>query len=243
MSSYTPRSPYAGSSSIILTVVLLIITGVLAYGGVRLRHPLGATRPGLAAGVCIVVAWLLSVTSFLVALTISVQALHAQIGTINGPANPITPITVISGLIAFFVILGLTVPSVTSPVSQGQFNVALGSAMVETIAAPMIFELPYDLIVIGRTHPPSPWVLYTLLFFLPLFAVEILSFAMLTFSPFTKVSRITLFLLASMFLVFAVWAIYGFAYPSTPTPFALNALAKVLAFAAAVSLSIPQKRA
>jgi hypothetical protein len=39
------------------------------------------------------------------------------------------------------------------------FKVALGAAIVGTIAAPMIFELPFDLIVITRTYPPKPEVL------------------------------------------------------------------------------------
>lgn len=40
------------------------------------------------------------------------------------------------------------------------------------------------------------------------------------------------------FVIFAVWAVFGFAYPATPLPIALNMLSKVLAFAAAVSLSL-----
>jgi hypothetical protein len=62
---------------------------------------------------------------------------------------------------------------------------------------------------------------------------------MLMLSPLMKLSRSTLFLLAGMFLVFAVWALFGFAYPADPLPTALNMLAKVLAFAAAVSLFLP----
>ena len=70
----------------------------------------------------------------------------------------------------------------------------------------------------------------------PLFLIEIIGFAMLSFSPFVKLSRATLFLLASMFVIFAVWAVFGFAYPATPLPCALNVISKMLAFATAVSL-------
>src|SRR5487761_1918434 len=84
------------------------------------------------------------------------------------------------------------------------FRVALGSAIVGTIAAPLIFELPFDLIVMWRTFPPTPAPLFTLLFFLPLFLIEITSFALLAMSPAMRLSRASLLLLAGMFLVFAV---------------------------------------
>ena len=100
----------------------------------------------------------------------------------------------------------------------------------------MIFELPFDLLVMWRTYPPDPPVLYTLLYFLPFFLVHILSFALLSFSPVMRLTRYTLFLLAGMFLIFAVWALFGFAYPSAPIPIALNMISKVVAFATAISL-------
>ena len=111
-----------------------------------------------------------------------------------------------------------------------------GSAIVGTIAAPLIFELPFDLIVMWQTFPPSPPTLYTPLYFFPLFLVEILSFALLTLSPVMRPSKSTFFLLAGMFFIFAVWALAGFAYPSTPFPIAMNMLSKVVAFAVAISL-------
>ncbi len=224
-------SPYAGSNSIILAIVLLIVTGVLLYFAMRLHHPIAVKRPRKVLGVALVVIWVLSVTTFLVAVIIYVRALYQQVGHFTAPANPITPVTEISGLVAFFVIAYLA--------RRSGFWVAVGSAIVGTIAAPMIFELPFDLIVMWRTYPPAPEVPFTLLFFLPLFLVEISSFAMLTFSPVMKLSKSTLFLLAGMFLIFAVWALFGFAYPAAPIPIALNMLAKILAFATSVSLFLP----
>ena len=44
-------------------------------------------------------------------------------------------------------------------------------------------------------------------------------------------------------LVFAVWALFGFAFPSAPAPYALNVLSKILAFAVALSLFLPQRAA
>jgi len=224
-------SPYAGSNSIILAVVLLIVTGGLMYLAMRFHHPIAVKRPGRFLGISLVVMWMLAVTTFLVAVIIYVLALERQVGHFTAPVNPITPVTEISGVVAFFVIVYLA--------RRSGFWVAFGSAMVGTIAAPMIFELPFDLIVMWRTYPPAPEILFTLLFFLPLFLVEALSFAMLTLSPVMKLSRATLFLLAGMFLLFAVWAMFGFAYPAAPLPIALNMISKILAFAAAVSLFLP----
>ena len=232
MNPYANWSPYVGSSSIILAVVLLIITGVLMYLAMRLHHPVTVKRPGKFLSVSLVVLWLLSAFLFLVAFIVYVLTLRQQVGHLVGPADPITPVTMLSGVVAFFFIVFLA--------HRSGFRVAFGSAIVGTIAAPMIFELPFDLIVMWRTFPPTPTVLFTLLFFLPLFLVEILSFALLTLSPIMKVSRYTLFLLAAMFLIFAVWAIFGFAYPYAPLPTALNMISKVLAFATAVSLFLPQ---
>ena len=228
-------SPYAGSSAILLAIGLLIVTGVLFYFAMRLHHSIAVKRPGKVLSVSLVVMWVVCVITFLEASSIYVLALYRQEGGhLTVAADPITPVTLTAAVVAFFVIAYLT--------RQRGFWVAVGSAIVGTIAAPMIFELPFDLIVMGRTYPPAPAIPFTLLFFVPLFLVEILSFAMLTFSPFVKLSRASLFLLASLFLIFAVWAVFGFAYPAAPLPIALNMISKVLAFAAAVSLFLPAEQ-
>lgn len=238
-----PWSPLSQTGSIILATILFIITGILLFIGTRIHHPLAAKRPGLFLGVCLVIIFLLSGFTFLVAATAEGLALVHQIGPVTGPANHITPITLACGFIAFFVIVFLTSSRGTTPISLRQFWVAVGSAVVGTIAAPLIFELPFDLLVIGRVHYPTPHILWALLYFFPLFLVEISSFAMLTLSPFMKVSRLTLFLLAGMFFVFAVWAVFGFTYPSVPLSYACNATSKILAFAAAVSLFLTRQPA
>ena len=239
-----PWSPLTQTGSIILATVLFVITGVLLYSGTRIHHPLAAKQPGLFLGVCLVVIFLLSGITFLVAATIEGRALLQQLGpNITGPANHITPITLVCGVVAFLVILYLTIPHQTTPISPRLFWVAVGSAIVGTIAAPLIFELPFDLMVMGRVYYPTPHALYALIYFCPLFLVEISSYAMLTFSPFMRVSRLTLFLLAGMFFVFAMWAVFGFTYPSVPISYACNAISKILAFAVAVSLFLTRQPA
>ena len=64
----------------------------------------------------------------------------------------------------------------------------LGSAVIGAIAAPMIFEFPFDLIVMTRTYPavsPDP-ALYRVLIFAPLFLVEFTTLALLALSPLVR---------------------------------------------------------
>ncbi len=235
MSTHQAWSPYAGSSSIILAVILLIVTGVLIYFALRLAHPIAVKRPGQLFSVALVVMWVVCVIAVLEASTIYIQALYRQEGGhLITSADHITPVTMISALVAFIVIAYLA--------RRSGFWVALGSAIMGTIAAPMIFELPFNLIVMGRISPPPPGTVLILLFFTPFILVQILSLVMLTFSPVMRLSRATLLFLAGMFLIFAVWAMFGFAYPATPIPIALNMISKILAFAAAVSLFLQQEK-
>jgi hypothetical protein len=55
-----------------------------------------------------------------------------------------------------------------------------------------------------------------------------------------KLSGTTFFCLALMLLVFAVWALAGFGYPSAPVPLAMNVVSKILAFVTALSLFLPE---
>jgi hypothetical protein len=231
MTQHDSWIPYAGIDALLLAAALLVVAGVLAYLGTRLHRSVGVERPGKAVSILLVVIWVLSLATFVVAVGAYATVLIQQRGAIHSPANPITPITVLSALFAFITIACLT--------RHHGLKIALGSAIVGIIAAPMIFELPFDLIVMARTYPPQPAALFTLLFFLPLFLWEVASYALLTLSPVMKLSKYTLFTLAGMFFVFAVWATFGFAYPSSPIPIALNAAAKILSFVTAVTLFLP----
>jgi hypothetical protein len=227
MTHYVAWSPYVGSGSYILSGSLLLITCILLSFGFRFRHTRAVKGPGKFLGALLLAGWFLAVIAFLTAITAYGLADQQQAIQFS-LTNPITPVTFTSAVIAFFVILYL--------VRRSGPRIAIVSAIVGAIAAPMIFELPFDLLVMWQTYPPAPPVLYTLLYFLPLFVVELLSFALLSFSPVMKLTRYTFFLLAGMFFIFAIWALFGFAYPSTPIPIALNMLSKVVAFATAVSL-------
>jgi hypothetical protein len=104
-------------------------------------------------------------------------------------------------------------------------------------AGPMVFELPFDLIVLTRTTaiPPAPR-LYVALFFLPLLAIEVLTLALAVTRSGARVTRGTLLWLAGMFAVFSVWALTGFEYPWGGLPLTMNIASKILAFVVALSL-------
>jgi hypothetical protein len=213
--------------------VLLVIGSVLAYLGTRFQQPVGVSRPGRTVSVLLVLIWGLALASLAVAGLTYYQALVQQIGDFTPPTSPVAPITTLAGLATFIIVAVLS--------RWAGLKLALGAAIVGTIAAPMIFELPFDLIVMWRTYPPEPATPFTLLVFLPLFIWELASYSLVTMSPLSRLSKSTLLSLAAMFLVFAVWALFGFSYPSEPIPFVLNAVSKILCFVVAITLFLPPK--
>ncbi len=223
-------NPYTGNEALILTGILAVIGVVLLVLGMRMREPIGVLRPGRTVAVLLILIWLLAVTVFLLAAAMYVQAQPRLQRPVQIPSNPITTLAV---LITFMLIIILA--------QRHGFLKAVGSAMVGTIAGPMIFELPFDLIVIGKAQSPEPAAPYVLLYFLPLFLVEITTFALLTLSPLTRLTRYTLVALAAMFFALAGWAYFGFPYPSSAMPIALSSATKVLAFVAAITLFLPER--
>ncbi len=219
----------------LLAIILFAITGLVAFVGSRLRNPVGMKGPGKAGAAMMVVVWVLAIFTFDVAeLAYIVQAIEKLATStskvaVSAPTNPITPLTYGSAVVTFILIAYLT--------RKHGIKIALLSAFVGTAAAPMIFELPFDLIVINRTIaiPPSP-ELYRLLYFLPLFVIEVSTFSLLTLSPLTRVTKYTGYALAGMFFVFAIWALIGFAPPQQAGPVLLNSVSKILCFVTAISL-------
>jgi hypothetical protein len=232
MTHYGTWVSYSGTARIGLAIILLAAAGGLTYAGTRLPLPIRAARPGRAAVILMLLTWVLAIATFLVSVSVYVQ--QARQGEIAqaAPADPITPVTFLAAGATFVIIL------ISS--SHG-FGTRLASAVVGALAAPMIFELPFDLIVMARTYPPIPPdpAVYRALFFLPLFLIEITTLSLLTLSPMVKLSKATFLSFALMFIVFAVWSLFGFAYPATPIPIALNVLSKILAFVTALSLFLP----
>jgi hypothetical protein len=232
MPQYGTWFSYSGSAKLTLAIVLLAAAAALAYAGIRLPLPAGVPRPSRNTTTLMVVAWALSIIAFLACVGIyGKQAHHEHLA--GRPADNIFPITFLAAGVTFFLLTVTGKPG---------GRAAVTSAAIAAMAAPMVFELPFDLIVMARTYPPIPPhpALYRVVFFAPLFAVEITTLALLTWSPMVRLTRATFYALALMLAVFAVWAaLAGFEYPSAPLPYALNVIAKLLAFATILTLFFP----
>jgi hypothetical protein len=231
---------YGGDARIWLAIILLVAAGGVILAGIWLPLPIRTARPGLVGRGPLIFVWLASIPAFLVALTIYLrQFIHDYgVNTLAAePKDPIAPITFTAVVVVFIII----VISCRSPV----IGTRLAGAAIGAIAAPMIFELPFDLIVMARTYPsisPDP-ALYRALFFAPLFLIEITTLLLLRQSPMVRLTRATFFSFALMLGVFAVWALSGFGYPSAPLPTALNMVSKILAFVTVLTLFLPQRPA
>lgn len=222
---------YSGTARIGLAVVLLAVAGGLGYAGTRWPGPFQARRPRPAIANFMLAIWFLAITALLVGASLYIHQARHEIPGRATPTDPITPVTFLAVAAVFVVIL---IASPYGPVAR------LGSAAIGALAAPWIFELPFDLIVMTRTYPipPDP-ASYRALFFLPLFAVALSTLALLTLSPMVRLSRATFWSFALMLAVFAVWAWFGFGYPSAPVPIMLNVVSKILAFVTALTLFLP----
>jgi hypothetical protein len=226
---------YGGSARIALAIVLVAAAAGMVYAGARLRRPVRLPRPGKTARTVMVLAWLLAVLAFLVCLLRYVSALRQHHLLKGIPSDPITPVTA-AGALVFFIAIVIVARS-----DDGL--VRLATAAAGAMAAPMFFEFPFDLIVMTRTYPPVPPdpAMYRVLFFAPLFLTEFATVSLLTFAPMVRLRRITFLCFALMLAVFAVWALSGFGYPSSPGTYALNVLGKILAFATAFTLFLPRR--
>ena len=226
---------YGGTARVVLAVLLAAVAAGVAGAGLRLRDPVRLPRPGRTAATVMLLTWVSAIVAFVACLSIYVRQVIQEHVVHSRPSEPVLPVTIGCMIALFFAILYIG----RSRSEEAQ----LGSAAIGALAAPMIFEFPFDLIVMTRTYPavsPDP-ALYRVLFFTPLFLVEFTTLALLALSPLVRLSRAAFFAFALMLLIFAVWAIFGFGYPSAPLPFAFNAVSKITAFLVALSLFLPQR--
>ncbi|MFZ2005217.1 MAG: hypothetical protein WAV02_09035 [Stellaceae bacterium] len=221
---------YGSGEAIVLAIALLVVAGGFAYAGRRLRAPLRITPPESTVAGFMIAVWLLALYTVIVAT--HVYGLQVRQAYPDFTAARVRVGTFVDAPITFFVILYLT--------RRWGWKVALASGVIGTAAAPMIFEFPFDLIVMARTNPPLPVhpMLYRQLFFLPLFLAEFSTVSLLTLLPSMRVTASAAYAVAAMFGVFAVWATFGFAFPTEPLPLALNVISKILCFVAAIMLFV-----
>jgi ABC-2 type transport system ATP-binding protein len=226
---------YGGDAKIELAVGLLAVAGCATYAGIRLRRPVRAVRPPASVVVLMFSLWVIALIAFLVGISVYVQQfVHDYPHIRSGVHNPIAPVT----LLAAAAIAGIVMTR-----TGWRYQSRLGSAVVGAMAAPMIFELPFDLIVMARTYPalpPDP-AFYRAVFFTPLILVELTTLWLLTLSPMVRVRKSTFFCFALMISVFGIWALSGFGYPQSALPITMNVVSKILAFITALTLFLPDR--
>ena len=229
-----PWSPYVGADAILLSTALFAIGCLLVLSGKMLKREIKLPSSKGILRALILAAWVLSFALLFVSREIIarvIRQLHLpqppNTSILSGPIFPITFLSAIATLIAIAYLCR----------AYG-LNSSLGNALVGTLAAPMIFEIPFLLIVISRVKI-SPF--FMTLYFVPLFLCAIATTALLLLSPLPKLSNYTFYSMGAMFLIFAIWAFFGFSYPSNPTAFSMNGISKILSFTTAITLFLPAK--
>jgi hypothetical protein len=212
---------YSGTAALSLSLVLFALGIGLVFLGTRATEGARFGMPGRAAKVVTVLVWAVSI--------FVVLGLFKEVAVRTGESSlgfgPVLPITLASALCAFVAIAYMT--------RGGGTLAALGDGFAGAVAGPMVFELPFVLIItpVVTTEIPHPLLLFTV------FLVVILTtLALPFFSSRFSVTRYSLYLLGGMVVVFAAWALLtGYAPPSDPVSFGLNAVSKVLGFASVVA--------
>lgn len=236
MTQYAIWASYRGDARIWLAIGLLAAACCVVLAGIRLPLPIRFTRLGPASRAATITAWGGSILALLVCVAIYVEQGGHAIRTAGMTAPtlraPILPVTLTADAVLFIVIISRSSPDLQT---------RLVGAVIGAMAAPMIFELPFDPFVIARIRgfPLEPRT-YVALVYVPLVLTEITTLLMLRLSPMVRLTRATFLSFALMLGVWSVWALSGFSYPSAPLPLALNMASKVLAIGTALTLFVPQ---
>ena len=229
---------YSGAARADLAIILVAVAAVVVYAGARLHRPILLPKPSVQVKVIISAGLGLAIVAFLVCATEYVGGLrrHNLLHILPKDPSPIAPVTALCAVAIFVAICWLT--------RSQEPSVRVVSGLIGAMAAPMIFEFPFDLIVMTRVYPPIPPdpSLYRVLFFAPLFLIEFLTLSLLSFVPTVRLTRPTFFCFALILLVFAAWALAGFGFPASPGSYAFNVVSKIIAFVTALTLFIPSPR-
>ncbi|MDA4122705.1 MAG: hypothetical protein OK456_05930 [Thaumarchaeota archaeon] len=219
-SGFIVWNPYYGETALLLALILFLVGSAVVLLGSRLKKSRQLPRPRTWLKAVIAVVWVLQI---LILLRIFKHIIDVDPSA--GVTGPVLPITLASAACTFAYVAYL--------LRRDGGSSALGGAFAVAVVGPMVFELPFVLIVgpVGET-PTDPGAALTIPFFIAMFT----TLAFLTFSSRAAITRYSLYFLGAMFLAFAVWALFGFSYPSSGSPFLLNAVSKVLGFATTASM-------
>jgi len=236
MTQYATWASYGGYARIWLALGLLAAAGAAVLAGLRLPLPVRFAPPGPRGRAALLSAWAVSLLALLIVGSIYLQRVLQDIRTdgLSAPVPKETILPVTLGAAAALFVFILTRRTADRPTR-------LASAAIGAMAAPMIFELPFDPIVITRIHwlpVPHPVLFHAVLYAL-LLLVQVTTLLLLRLSPMARLTRGAFFALALMLAVWALWALAGFGYPSAPAAIGLNIASKLLAFVAALTLFLP----
>jgi hypothetical protein len=232
MTNYSVWSPYSGTSAIILAVVCAVLAAALVVAGILLRKPKAAQPAGPATGVFVAICWFMSVFIMeWVTLTYGLAIANQAAGHAVGAKNPITRFTIVFAVIVFVIIVVNT--------RRYGWKTAVISGIAGAGAGPVMFEFPFDWIIMFHLSVPTPVNLYRWLYFVSLFLFIALTLALVTLSQAARLRRETLFALAGMFLIWTCWALTGFHYPTALLPTVFNVSSKLLAAAAGLFIFVP----
>jgi hypothetical protein len=233
MARYGTWVAYQGGGRFALAGVLLLISCLVFASGSRIRRPLQIPQAKRRTVIAVLVtSWVVALLAFFTGFAVYAKQEIHDYPQMTAPSTPILPVT-----LAAAVVTAVLIGTRTSGTRRGR----IANALIGAAVAPMIFELPFDLVVMQRTYPPvlpHP-ALYRAVFFGPLFLVELTTIACLSLAPGAVLSRVAVQTYGVMLMVFAGWALTGFGFPSTPAAFTFNASSKLLAFLAMVGLFFP----
>lgn len=216
--------PYKGLSAIVVAVILFAVSAGLFLTARRMKEAIKLPKMGKIVGGIVIVIWAFSILFFL-----RINAIFARyLGTAPN-LGPIFPITITCAVVTFCYAAYVT--------RRGGPLSSLGNGFLGFIAGPMVFELPFALIIIPLVKAP---IFAELIFLLPLFTIVITTLSMLLLSRRVALTRNSVYLFAAMIFVFGLWALDGYHYPTDLLTITLNGISKVLSFATVAVMFIPQ---
>jgi hypothetical protein len=213
-------SPYGGSDALLLSLLLGLVAAGLVFLGWRMRKEINLPKMGRILGIIVIIIWAFAILTFL--------KINKDYSKYTGAATnlgPIFPITLLTASCAFGYVAHIS--------RRGGVGSALGNGFLAFVAGPMVFEFPFVLIVIPMVKAP---LIPEIIFLTPLFTIIFTTLALLLLSRRIAITKYSVYLLAGMIFVFAVWALEGYSYPTNPVSFILNAVSKVLGFACVAAL-------
>ena len=198
-----------------LSLILFLITAGLFLTARRMKEAVKLPKMGKVLGVVVIVIWAFSILFFL-----KINQIYARY--IGGATSlgPIFPITILSAVLTFCYAAYMA--------RRGGPLSSLGNGFLAFIAGPMVFELPFILIIIPLVKAP---LIPEIIFLIPLFTIVITTLSLLLLSRRIALTRNAVYLFGAMMLVFAIWALDGYSYPTNLLTIALNDISKVLSFA------------